>query len=68
MASIRVKDLANITGLDLFGDPESFIQDLSEYESDLHGGKAHQYTVNSSKICLHIRPTPLPTPPIKLIE
>jgi hypothetical protein len=44
MANIKVKDLTqcSITGIDLFDDSESFIQDLSEYELNLQGGGYHR--------------------------
>jgi hypothetical protein len=63
MANIKLKDLSsgNVTGSDLFSDSESFMQDLSETELDLHGGKAPQITARVSIFC---RPIPRPTPPI----
>jgi hypothetical protein len=40
MANITHQDLvgSNITGINLFNDSESFMQDLSEDELNLHGG------------------------------
>jgi hypothetical protein len=40
MANLTVKDLVlpSIAGTDLFNDSESFLQDLSEHELELHGG------------------------------
>jgi hypothetical protein len=38
MANITVKDLTSITGVDLFSDSESFMQDLSGDELALKGG------------------------------
>jgi hypothetical protein len=63
MANIKVKDLAehNITGVALFSDSESFMQDLSEHELDLQGGKAPRVTAHLSIFC---HPIPQPTPPI----
>ena len=61
MASIKVRDLMSITGVDLFHDTESFMQDLSGDELALQGGKAPQITARLSIFC---RPIPQPTPPI----
>jgi hypothetical protein len=63
MASIELTDLAdhNSTGSALFSSSESFMQDLSEDELDLQGGKAPQITAQLSIFC---RPIPRPTPPI----
>jgi hypothetical protein len=63
MANITLQDLTSLAGADLFGDAESFMQDLSKNELDLQGGKAPQITAKLSIFC---RPTPLPTPPIFL--
>jgi hypothetical protein len=38
MANVKVRDLTNIAGADLFSDSESFMQDLSDYELALQGG------------------------------
>jgi hypothetical protein len=40
MANIQLKNLTQLSmsGLDLFTDSESFIQDLSEHELELKGG------------------------------
>jgi hypothetical protein len=66
MAKIELKNLdSNLTGIDLFDDSESFMQDLSERELDLHGGKAPQVTARLSIFC---RPLPMPTPPIKWVQ
>lgn len=62
MANIKLIDLANITGFDLFNDSDSFMQDLSENELDLQGGKAPMPTARLSIFCKH--PRPMPTPPI----
>ena len=63
MSNIKVNDLTgyHVTGVDLFSDSESFMQDLSENELDLQGGKAPQVTARLSIFC---RPIPQPTPPI----
>jgi hypothetical protein len=62
MANIQLTDLAgNITGFDLFNDSDSFMQDLSEDELDLQGGKAPVPTARLSIFC---RPLPIPTPPV----
>jgi hypothetical protein len=52
MANIKVKDLTqlSITGLDLFNDSESFIQDLSEYELNLQGGSVYYPKYEQPKI------------------
>jgi hypothetical protein len=39
MANIKVRDLTDITRLDLFNDSESFIRDISECELALQGGR-----------------------------
>ncbi|PSB44756.1 hypothetical protein [Chamaesiphon polymorphus] len=66
MANIQLTDLAgNIAGFDLFNDSDSFMQDLSEDELDLQGGKAPVPTARLSIFC---RPRPIPTPPIVKIE
>ncbi len=67
MANIRLKNLVgyDITGSDLFSDSESFMQDLSENELDLQGGKAPRITARLSIFC---RPIPQPTPPIRGVE
>jgi hypothetical protein len=62
MANIKLTELVgNITGFDLFNDSDSFMQDLSEDELDLHGGKALLPTARLSIFC---HPRPMPTPPI----
>ncbi len=62
MANIKLIDLAGkIAGFDLFNDSDSFMQDLSEHELDLQGGKAPMPTARLSIFC---RPLPMPTPPI----
>jgi hypothetical protein len=62
MAKIEVKDLtqSSIAGLDLFNDLESFIQDLSENELSLQGGKVLLQTPPVKDI----DKIPAPTPPI----
>jgi hypothetical protein len=39
MANIKVKDLTSIARLDLFGNSESFIRDISKCELALQGGR-----------------------------
>lgn len=67
MANIKLIDLAGkIAGLDLFNDSDSFMQDLSENELDLLGGKAPIPTARLSIFCKH--PLPVPTPPVIGLE
>ena len=61
MANIKLQNLTSFIGSDLFNDAESFMQDLSEHELALEGGKAPQITAQLSIFC---RPIPRPTPPI----
>lgn len=63
MANIKVKDLAerNITGVALFSDSESFMQDLSGDELDLYGGGK---VILPTPIVIATGKTPAPTPPI----
>ncbi len=68
MANIKLIDLAgSIAGFDLFNDSDSFMQDLSEDELDLHGGKAPMPTARLSIFC---RPLPMQTGPtiLKIYE
>jgi hypothetical protein len=62
MANITLKDLtsSNITGVSLFHDSESFMQDLSEDELNLQGGWKHpQITARETIFPVkHPRPTP----------
>jgi hypothetical protein len=63
MANIKLTELVgSITGFELFNDSDSFMQDLSEDELDLHGGKLFLPTARLSIFC--DRPRPIPTPPI----
>jgi hypothetical protein len=66
MPNITVKNLSvsTISGSDLFIDSESFMQDLSDNELDLQGGKAPQITAQISIFC---RPIRTPTPPIRWV-
>jgi hypothetical protein len=61
MANIKLKDLTGntISGINLFIDSESFLQDLSEHELNLHGGKDLLPTPPQKAIEF-----PAPTPPI----
>ena len=61
MPNIKLTDLNGIAGVDLFSDSENFMQDLSENELALHGGKVPQITARESTFC---RPFPQPTPPV----
>ena len=44
MANITVRDLTDISRSDLFNNPNSFIQDLSDHELNLQGGKRRSVT------------------------
>jgi hypothetical protein len=65
MANITLKDLisSNITGVSLFNDSESFMQDLSEDELNLQGGWKHPQPTARDTI-FPIKPMPRPTPPV----
>jgi hypothetical protein len=61
MANITLKDLisSNITGVSLFHDSESFMQDLSEDELNLQGGwKRPQPTARETIFPINPQPTP----------
>ena len=61
MANIKLQNLASLAGADLFNDAESFMQDLSEHELALQGGKLPKITAQLSIFC---HPIPRPTPPV----
>jgi hypothetical protein len=67
MAHVKLDNLAgyDTTGSDLFSDSESFLQDLSENELDLQGGRAPRITARLSIFC---RPIPQPTPPVFVVD
>ncbi len=50
MANINVNDLIdlNLTGADLFNDPESFMKDLNEESEQVMGGGAPVYCIGDS--------------------
>lgn len=67
MANIKLKDLAaNITGIELFSDPESFMQNLSEDELNLQGGGKYPLPTARETI-FPIKKTPAPTPPVRYL-
>jgi hypothetical protein len=62
----QINRLSREDRLDLFNDSDSFMQDLSENELDLLGGKAPIPTARLSIFCKH--PLPVPTPPVIGLE
>jgi hypothetical protein len=48
MANIKVKDLTSIARLDLFGNSESFIRDISKCELALQGGRKGRANAHES--------------------
>lgn len=67
MANIQLSNLAGkIAGFDLFNDSDSFMQDLSDNELDLQGGRVNiQTPVITAQFSIFCkRPRPMPTPPV----
>jgi hypothetical protein len=66
MANIKLQDLANVTGVDLFNDTESFMRDLSDREVILQGGSKgpHLFPTGLKDVIKEI----LPTPPVRVFE
>jgi hypothetical protein len=65
MANITLQDLvgSNITGINLFNDSESFLQDLSESELNLQGGGVKRPQPTARETIFPVK-HPRPTPPI----
>jgi hypothetical protein len=69
MANITHQDLvgSNITGINLFNDSESFMQDLSEDELNLHGGGVKHPQITARETIFPVK-YPRPTPPVRSWE
>jgi hypothetical protein len=68
MANITLQDSisSNVTGINLFNDSESFMQDLSEDELSLQGGGVKRPQPTARETIFPVK-YPRPTPPVRFL-